>query len=111
MDLSNRLVQVKSSVKEEDLLTYTPEDIVFLFGDIIHPEELILNHSDPLECFVLFPLTAPIQDIYNLNESPSWVGVSVQLAIHKPRLSILPIAMRLLEDKVWRRGKNMNSSL
>ena len=105
MDLSNRLVQVKSSVKKEDLLTYTPEDILFLFGDIIHPERLILNHSDPLECFVLFPVTVPIQDIYNLNESPSWVGAPMQLAIHKPRSNILSIAMRLLEGKALEEGE------
>ena len=99
MDLSNRLVQVKSSAKEEDLLTYSPEDIWFLFGNVTCPEGLILNHSDPLECFVLFPATSPIQDIYNLNESPSWVGAPMQLAMHKPRLSIILIVMNLLEDK------------
>ena len=105
MDLSNRLVQVKSSAKEEDLLTYTPDDILFLFGDVICVTGLILNHSDPLECFVLFPVTAPIQDIYNLNESPSWVGAPMQLAIHKPRQSILPFVMRLLEDKALEEGE------
>ena len=95
---------MKSSAKKEDLLTYMPEDILFLFGDIIHLEGLILNHSDPSECFVLFPITAPIQDIYNLNESPSWVGAPMQLAIHKPRSSILSIVMRLLEDKAMEEG-------
>ena len=107
MDLSNRLVQMKSTAKEEDPLTYMPEDILFLFGDIIHLEGLILNHSDPLESFVLFPVTAPTQDIYNLNESPSWVGAPMQLAINKPRLSILPIAMRLLEDKALEEGERL----
>ena len=82
-----------------------PEDIFFLFGDIIHLEGLILNHSDHLECFVLFPLTAPLRDIYNFNKSPSWVGASMQLAINKPRLSILPIAVRLLEDKALVEGE------
>ena len=105
MDLSSRLVQMKSSAKKEDLLPYTPDDILFLFGDVIHLEGLILNHSDPLECFVLFPVTASIQDIYNLNESPSWVGAPMQFAIHKPRLSILPIALRLLEDKALEEGE------
>ena len=74
MNLSNSIVQVKSSAKEEDLLSYTLDDILFLFGDVIHLEGLILNHSDPLECFVILPATVPIQDIYNLNENPSWVG-------------------------------------
>ena len=67
MDLSNRLVQVKSSAKKENLLTYMPEAILFLFADIIHLEGLILNHSDPSECFILFPVTVSIQDIYILN--------------------------------------------
>ena len=105
MDLSNRLVQVKSSAKEEDILTYSPEDILFLCGDVTHLEGLILNHSDPSECFVLFPATAPIQDIYNLNESPSWVGALMQLAIHKARSSIIPIVMKLLEDKALEEGE------
>ena len=110
MDLSSRLVQAKSSAKKENLLPYTPDDILFLFGDVIHPEGLILNHSDPSECFVLFPVTVPIQDIYNLNESPSWVGAPMQLAIHKPRPSIISIAMRLLEDKALEEGRNLSSS-
>ena len=105
MDLSNRLEQVKSSAKKEDLLTYMPEDIWFPFGDIIPLEELILNHSDPSECFVLFPMTVPIQDIYNLNKNPSWVGVPMQLTIHKPRSIILSIALRLLEDKALEEGE------
>ena len=105
MDLSNRLEQVKSSAKEEDLLIYSPDDILFLFGDITHPEGLILNHSDPFECFALFPATAPIQDIYNLNESPSWVGAPMQLAIHKPGSSIIPIVMKRLEDKALEEGE------
>ena len=62
MDLSDRLAHVKCSTKDEDIPTYTPDDILFLFGDIIHLEGLILNHSNPSECFVLFPLTVPLQD-------------------------------------------------
>ena len=54
MDLSKRLVHVKSSAKEKDYPSFTPENISFLFGDFTHPEGLILNHSDPSECFVLF---------------------------------------------------------
>ena len=49
MDLSKRLVLVKSSAKEEDYPAYTTEDVIFSFEDIIHPEGLILNHSDPSE--------------------------------------------------------------
>ena len=63
MDLIDRLVQVKSSAKEEDFLAYTPSDILFLFGDVIRPVQLILNHNDPYGYFVQFPSAAPIQDI------------------------------------------------
>ena len=62
MDLSKRLVHVKSSTKEKDYPAFTPEDILFLFGDITRPEGFILNHSDPSECFVLFATTAPINN-------------------------------------------------
>ena len=84
MGLSKRLVQVKSSAKEKDYPIFTPEDIIFLLGDVTHPEGLILNHSDPSECFVLFCLTTLIADIYSLNESPSWEGspCSCQLDNH-----------------------------
>ena len=73
MDLSKRLVHVKSSTKEKDYPSFTPEDILFLFRDITHPEGLILNHSDSSECFVLFSTTAPITEIYSLNEELSFV--------------------------------------
>ena len=63
MDLSKRLVHVKSSTKE-DYPAFLPDDIIFLFQDITHPEGLILNHSGPSECFVLFAQTAPIIIIY-----------------------------------------------
>ena len=57
MELSDRLVQVKSSAKlEKDFPSYIQDDVVFLFGDVIRPMGMILNHKDPLECYVLFPL-------------------------------------------------------
>ena len=65
---------MKSSAKEKDYPSFTPEDILFLFEDITHPEGLALNHSDPSECFVLLSTTAPITEIYSLNDSPSWIG-------------------------------------
>ena len=99
MEIIDKLVQVKSSAKEEDFPTYTISDILFLFGDVFKPVGLILNHDDPSECFVLFPSAAPMQDIYSLNESPSWVGAPMQLTIQKPHLSILPTVTKLLEDK------------
>ena len=66
---------------------------------------LILNHADPSECFVLLPSAAPMQDIYSINESLSWVGAPMQLAIKKPHLSILPIVTNLLEDKALEEGE------
>ena len=65
MEISDRLVQVKSSAKiEEGFLTYTPSEIVFLFGDVIRPVGLILNHDDLSKCVVLFPTAASMQEIY-----------------------------------------------
>ena len=66
---------------------------------------LILNHDDLSGCFVLFPSASPMQDIYTLNESPSWVRASMQLTIQKPHLSILPIVTKLLADKVLEEGE------
>ena len=73
MDLSGRLVLLKCSAKEEDYPTFTPEDIIFLFDEITHPEGVILNLSDPSECYVLFPSTVSMEDIFNLNKESSWV--------------------------------------
>ena len=47
MDLSKRLVLLKSSVKEEDYPAFTPEDVLFLFEEITCPEGVILGHLDP----------------------------------------------------------------
>ena len=55
MELSDRLVQVKCTAKEEELLEYTPDDIVFLFGDVIRPVGLILILKISTECHMLFP--------------------------------------------------------
>ena len=74
MDISGRLVLLKSSAKEEDYPTFTSEDVIFLFDDVAHPESVILNLSDPSECYVLFPSSAQMEEIFNLNEEPSWVG-------------------------------------
>ena len=67
MDLSGRLVLLKSSAKEEDYATFTSEDVIFLFDDVARPESVILNLSDPSECYVLFPSSAQMEDILNLN--------------------------------------------
>ena len=67
MNISGRLVLLKSSAKEEDYPTFISEDVIFLFDDVAHPEGVILNLSDPSECYVLFPSSAQMEDIFNLN--------------------------------------------
>ena len=100
MELSERLIQVKSTAKhEKDLPSFTQDDIVFLFEDVTRPLGLILNNNDPLECYGLFPPATPMQDIIKLPENPSWVGTSMQLGLHKPTSSMLAIASRLLQGK------------
>ena len=63
MALSETLVQVKRTAKEEELPEYTLDDIVFLFGNVIRPVRLILNHNNPTECHMLFSPAALMQDI------------------------------------------------
>ena len=76
MDISGRLVLLKSSAKEEDYPTFTSEDVIFLFDDVACPEGVILNLSDPSECYVLFPSSAQMEEIFNLNLL-GWVGSHV----------------------------------
>ena len=57
MDLSKRLVLLKSSAKEGDYPAFTTKDVIFLFEEILFkvilfeevtcPEGAILGHSDP----------------------------------------------------------------
>ena len=105
MDFSKRLVKIKSSTKEKDYPTFTTEDILFLFGDITHPEGFVLNHSDPSECFVLFATTAPISKIYNLNKDSSWVGASMLLSVRQPHACMYTIVSKLLENKTLEEGE------
>ena len=105
MDLSKRLVLLKSSAKEEDYPAFTPEDVLFLFEEVTCPEGVILNHSDPSECYVLFPSPVPMYEIYNLNKDPSWVGDSMSLTIRQPSSSILNIVSKLVENKPLEEGE------
>ena len=77
-----------------------------MFEDIIHPEGLILNHSDPSECYVLFPHTAPMEEIYGLNKEPSWVGAPMLLSIRQPPSNVYNIVSRLMENKPLEEGEN-----
>ena len=72
MDLSNRVVQVKSTLKPDvkEYPTFTPDGIGLFFGDITSPTGLILNHNDPRECYVIFPDYEYVPDILKLIEDP-----------------------------------------
>ena len=109
MELSERVIQVRSSAKhEKDYPSFTQDDIVFLFGDVVRPVGLVLNNSDPLECFVIFPSAAPMQDVNDLPDQPSFVGASMQLGLHKPKSGMLTIVSKLLQGKDLEEGRNMN---
>ena len=106
MELSEKLIQFKSTAKhEKNYPSYTQDDVVFLFGDVIRPVGLILNHKDPLDCYVLFPPAAPIQEIDRLVEDPTWVGTFLQLGLHKPPSGMLTIVSKLLQDKALEEGE------
>ena len=66
---------------------------------------LVLNHKDPLECYVLFPPAAPMKDIASLVEEPPLVWTSLQLDLHKPPSGMLTIVSKLLQDKALEEGE------
>ena len=96
---------LKSSVKEGEYPAFTPEDVIFLFEEVTCPEGVILNHSDPTECYVLFTPLVQMDDIYYLNKDPSWVGGSMALTIRQPPSSILNIVRKLVENKPLEEGE------
>ena len=105
MDLSNRLVLLKSSAKEEDYPTFTTEDVIFWFEEVAHPEGVILNLSDPSECYVLFPSSTQMEEIFNLNKDSSWVRAPMLLTIRQPPSSAVNIIQKLLEHKPLEEGE------
>ena len=72
MELSNRVVQVRSTLKPEvkEYPSFSPDDIGLLFGDIATPVGLILNHNDPRECFVIFSDPEYVAEIFKLIDTP-----------------------------------------
>ena len=113
MDLNNRVVQVKSTLEPdvEECPTFTPENIGLLFGDIAIPTGLILNKSDPRECFVIFPESGYMPEILKLVEDPLWVCIHMHLTLDRPREGIISIVAKLLEGQVLEEGRNLNVSL
>ena len=55
--ISNRVVQVRSTLKldVEEYLSFIPDDIILLFGDVTKPMDFVLSHNNLRECFVIFP--------------------------------------------------------
>ena len=87
MDLSNRVVQVRSTLKPDvkEYPPFTPDDIGLLFGDIVSPTGLILNHSDPRECYVILADSEHVPDILKLVEDPQWVGTHMHFTLDRPQ--------------------------
>ena len=108
MDLSNRVVQVRSTLKPEEYPTFTPDDIGLLFGDIVSHTGLILNHSDPRECYVIFPESGYVPDILKLVEDPQWVGTHMHLTLDKPKKGIISIVAKLLEGQALEQGEEFD---
>ena len=101
MDLSNRVVQVRSTLKPDvkEYPTFTPDDIGLLFGDIASPTGLILNYNDPRECCVIFPDSEYVPDILKLIENPQWVGTHMPVTLDRPKKEIISIIAKFLVDK------------
>ena len=107
MDLSNRIVQVRSPLKPDvkEYPTFTPDDIGLLFGDIASPTGLILNHNDPRECYVIFPDSEYVSDILKLIEDPQCVGAHMHLTLDRSKKEIISIVAKLLEGKALEEGE------
>ena len=101
MDLSNRVVQVKSTLKPdvEEYPTFTADDMGLLFGDIASPTGLILNTSNLRECYVIFPESGYIPEIFKLVEDLQWVGTRMHLTQDRSRKGIISIVAELLEGQ------------
>ena len=101
MDLSNRVVLVKSTLKpdEEEYPSFTSDDISLLFGDIASPTGFILNKGDPRECYVVFPESGYIPEILKPIGDPQWVGIHMHLTLDRPSKGILSIVAKLMESQ------------
>ena len=67
MELSTRVLQVRSTLKPEvkEYPSFSSDDIGS-FSDIATPVGLILNHNDPRECFVIFSDPEYVPEILKL---------------------------------------------
>ena len=108
MDLSNRVVVVRSTLtpEEEEYLSFSADDISILFGDIATPTGFVLNKGDPRECYVVFPEPGHLPEILKLLEDPQWVGRHMHLSLERPRKEILPIVAKLLGGQHLEKGED-----
>ena len=97
MDLSNRVVLVKSTLKpgEEEYPSFSSDDITLFCGDIAWPTGFILNKGDPRECYVVFPESGYTPEILKLAEDPQWVGIHMHLTLDRSSKGILSIVAKL----------------
>ena len=107
MELSNRVVQVRGTLKPdvEEYPSFSPDDVILLFGDVATPVGLVLNHNNPRECFVIFPDSEYVLDILKLVDTPKWVGTHMNLTIDRPSVEVILIIIKLLEDKALEQGE------
>ena len=107
MDLSTRVVQVRSTLKPDvkEYPSFNPDDIRLLFGDTATPEGLILNHNDPRECFVISSNPEYVPEILQLIDTPQGVGTHMNLTLDRPMREVIPIIAKLLEDKALEDGE------
>ena len=110
MELSNRVVQVRSTLKpeEEEFPSFNPDDIILPFSDVAKPVGLVLNHNNPNECFVVFPNSESVPDILKLADTPKWVGTHMIFTVDWPRVEIIAIIAKPWRMKPWRKGRNIN---
>ena len=113
MDLSNRVVLVRSTLtpEEEEYPSFSADDISILFGDIATPTGFVLNKGDPRECYVVSPESGYILEILKLIEDPQWVGRHMHLTLERPRKEILPIVAKLLGGQPLEKGEDFECFL
>ena len=107
MDLSNRVVQIRSTLKShvKEYPTFIPDDKGLLFGDIASPTGLILNHNDLRECYVISPDPEYVPDILKLIGNPQWVDTHMHFILDRPKREIISILAKLLEEKPLEDGE------
>ena len=109
LSISNRVVQVRSTMKPdvEEYTSFSADDIILLFGDVAKPVGLVRNHNNPGECFVVFSDSEYVPDILKLADTPKCMGTHMNLTLDRPMVEVIPIIVKLLEDKALEEGGNM----